>query len=88
MKWNYRVIERDGIFAIHEVYYDQDGKPVGVTSRPAAPMGEDPQELARDLGRYMSAIGQPVIPWHDLAGLTEEPDEPGAYSFAAVVDKP
>ena len=35
MTWNYRVIRHEeGHLALHEVYYDDDGKPNGVTKEP------------------------------------------------------
>ena len=34
MSWNYRVIERDGEFAIYEVFYDDAGRVIGHTETP------------------------------------------------------
>ena len=56
--WNYRIVrhqypEEVGYeiapaargFAIHEVYYDEDGKPWAWTENPEAPYGETPEDL-------------------------------------------
>lgn len=34
MTWNYRVITFEKHRALHEVYYDPDGRPTGYTKRP------------------------------------------------------
>jgi hypothetical protein len=41
MTWNYRVIRHDeGHLALHEVYYDDDGKPNRVTTEPVTFVAE------------------------------------------------
>ena len=36
MTWNYRIVHRlDGSFGLHEVYYDAEGRPNGMTENPA-----------------------------------------------------
>jgi hypothetical protein len=59
--WNYRVIERSGEFAIHEVFYDAAGTVTGWTEMPVYPRAESVEDLRLELARYAGAIEQPVI---------------------------
>ena len=73
MFWNYRVIKKihdDGteIFAIHEVYYDDDGKPDLVTEDPCEPQGETLEELKDDCEWYQKALEHPVLNYDDFGG--------------------
>lgn len=59
--WNYRITREtfpDGehMFAIREVYYDDDGKPNGWTKEPIAAVGDTAIEVLDTLGR-MSGCG-------------------------------
>jgi hypothetical protein len=38
MTWNYRIVryKNDGGFGLHEVYYDDEGQPWGMTKNPAS----------------------------------------------------
>lgn len=40
MTWNYRVIENEGMFHIHEVYYNDKGEITAISEDPIAPAGE------------------------------------------------
>lgn len=74
MSWNYRVIRQKVIvddeefdsFAIHEVYYDEDGKPGSITSDPVEPSGQTLQELGEDLRRMVAALNKPVLEYDDF----------------------
>ena len=61
MAWNYRVGKRknhDGtvLFAIHEAYYDENGKPRAITENPTRPQGETFEEWMKALRpHYMEA---------------------------------
>ncbi len=66
MNWNYRVLcrpDNDGVpyFAVHEVYYDAEGKPTSWTCDAASPIGENVLELAVDAARMAAACGLPVL---------------------------
>lgn len=52
MTWNYRLIysetkceKNHGYFAIHEVFYDEKGKPKGWTAEPVDIGSDDPSEI-------------------------------------------
>lgn len=72
MTWNCRVMVRtdkqtgEKIYAIHEVYYDQDGNPESCTENPVSPMGETVDELRGDLSHYQEALAKPVLRYEDL----------------------
>jgi len=49
MFWNYRVLEHDKMFYIHEVYYNDNGDITAISEDPMHPHGETPEELKNDL---------------------------------------
>jgi|GEM_PF-2412262 len=61
MVWNYRVIEHDGNFYIHEVYYNADGDICAISEDPMHPYGETLQKLMSDIGHFLQAITRPVL---------------------------
>ena len=65
MTWNYRVIKTElnyeEEYSIHEVYYDEDGNPDGVTENSIAPTGGTLEELQADLDHYNEAMSLPVL---------------------------
>jgi hypothetical protein len=78
MFWNYRIIKRihdDGteLFAIHEVYYNDDGKPELVTEDPCEPQGETLAELKEDFEWYQKALEHPVLNYDDFGGDNSTP---------------
>ncbi len=80
MTWDYRVIVTSGEraslaevraeeyeeWAIHEVYYDDEGKPDSYTENPSSPEGETEEELLRDAVAYMAALAKPVLTPEDF----------------------
>lgn len=63
MSWNYRVILRDGEFAIYEVFYKEDGSIEGTTVDPVYPRAESLEGLREELERYSTALDKPVLPY-------------------------
>ena len=61
MSWNYRIIEHNEQFAIHEVFYKPDGSIAGVTETPVFPRGETIDALTADITRYTEALSLPVL---------------------------
>lgn len=70
--WNHRVVdmtaENDGdpLFELREVFYDQDGVPVG-HGGPSV-MSETMEGLAKVLDRMKEALEQPVLKPEDFRG--------------------
>lgn len=61
MTWNYRVLRyADGEFGIHEVYYDETGKPTSCTLDAVGVVGED---VAGVLEMMTRALKEPVLEW-------------------------
>ncbi len=61
MIWNYRVIEHDRFFAIHEVYYNDKGEITAISEDPIAPAGETLDELKGALKYYQQAVKRPIL---------------------------
>lgn len=65
MTWNYRVVRtvtEDVVeYSVHEVYYDENDVPDGVTENPSWPAGETWEEFQADLNSYNMAMLQPVL---------------------------
>ncbi len=72
MSWNYRVLDHGTHFALHEVYYREDGSVRGWTAEPVgfvSPPEEGVEGLALSLERALSdARRQPVLRVADLPG--------------------
>jgi len=70
MTWNYRVVKKtytgDTLFGIHEVYYDDDGKPEMVTVDPVGIVGDDMNELRREYVYYLRALLRPVLDYEEI----------------------
>lgn len=65
MSWNFRVMEKDGEFAIYEVFYNDEGQVQGYTENPSFPRAESIEELKEDLERYAEAMSKPVLQYMD-----------------------
>lgn len=74
MTWNYRVVKKsntgydnlDEYYGIHEVYYDDDGKPEMVTVDPVGAAGDTLEELKHDLAYMIAALDMPVLNYEDI----------------------
>lgn len=82
--WNYRVVRTihravwpDGreteeeVWAIHEVYYDENGDPSAVTTEPGWPQGDSLIEFMGDFVMYQDAVKKPTLKWEDI--VKDEP---------------
>jgi hypothetical protein len=66
MTWEYRVVMRNGEYAIYEVYYDEAGAIEAVTEAPVYPAGTSVEELGRDVKSYQQALKKPVLSYDEL----------------------
>ena len=73
--WNYRIIKKEsegigiGTYGIHEVFYNEDGKPVAYTKDPVAvEWDEDDDWLEGEhiLNRMLEAFNDPVLTHDDF----------------------
>lgn len=75
MSWDHRVMrhrEGDAVwYAVHEVYYDEAGRPTACTENPVEPFGETFEELRDDLHLFAKALEKPVLDYDDIC-LTEK----------------
>lgn len=59
--WDYRAIEHDGTFTIHEVHYNNKGDITSVSQEPMGPSGNTLDELKDDLEYFLQALDLPVL---------------------------
>ena len=73
MSWNHRVIvtehklsngEIETYFQIHEVYYDEDGKPNSCTANPITVGGDSPESLEWTIDKIRECLRKPFL-WGD-----------------------
>lgn len=76
MHWNYRVIlfktALESYYAIHEVHYDDDGKPEAYAENPASVLWdvEEGTEIGLDIMRQMLiACSKPILLASDFGGV-------------------
>ena len=76
--WNYRVMLKDGQYAVHEVFYEDDGRISGYTEDPVFP-AESPEELAEEFERFRRALGEPVLDYdaEEAEAAREKAPQPG-----------
>lgn len=70
MSWNYRIIKTtiggEDSYGIHEVYYDENGKPKMYSEDPIPAHGETLTELREDMDRLLQAFEKPIISSDDF----------------------
>lgn len=71
--WDYRVIHRvhgdERWFSVHEVYYNDDDKPILMTKDEVSPHGDTFEEFEDSFKAYNSALDKPVIEEEYFASL-------------------
>lgn len=78
MSWNYRVIRMDvthpeqPVYQLHEVFYDEDGKPYGCSESLVSVEGETVEEIKGDLRNMLADLDRlPVMKESELNALWE-----------------
>jgi hypothetical protein len=75
MTWNYRVVHRcvcgplgdfADVYAIHEVYYRDDGTPYAVSNDPDPMLGETLEELRTARLMMSRAFREPVLEYDQI----------------------
>jgi hypothetical protein len=72
MTWNYRVMLREGIYAVHAVYYADDGRITDWSAEPMPVIGESVEELDEELERFRHALSQPVLDYEEPESVVPE----------------
>ena len=81
--WNYRLVHRrikttpgttEHTYAIHEVYYDDDGVPDMVTEGEVGVLGETIEEAKSAWTMMEEAFNQPVLEYDDIGRSHDEQD--------------
>ena len=52
-------------YAIHEVFYDNNGNVQGMTNDPVKPWGDTKDELRLELMRMLEALNKPDLDYND-----------------------
>ena len=61
MSWDYRVIENNGAFTVHEVHYNDKDGIISISEDPMGPSGETLEELKDDMQYFLQALDSPVL---------------------------
>jgi len=70
MKHDYRILrhykgeydgEKEYLYMIHEVYYNDSGAPISWTQDGSFPLGEDMDDFKETLSKYNEALQKPVL---------------------------
>lgn len=59
--WNYRVVKRGDVYAIHECYYDEHGVPNGLSKDEMTPAGISFDDLKINYDLMGDAFDKPAI---------------------------
>lgn len=77
MSWNYRVVKTavDGeeSYGIHEVYYDEAGKPQMFSADPCPVYSETLEGLQKEIARFEAALGRPALQESDFPMAPNDP---------------
>jgi hypothetical protein len=71
--WNYRLMQKNGQVAVHEVFYAEDGAITGYTADPVSPRADTVEELVEEFRRYERALSEPVLNFDELESERREP---------------
>jgi CCR4-NOT transcriptional regulation complex NOT5 subunit len=61
MIWDYRIVENNGMFTIHEVHYNDKEEIISVSEDPMGPSGETLEDLKDDIQYFLQALDSPVL---------------------------
>ena len=70
MTWNHRLVKRthgdDVLYAIHEVYYDDQGAPESVTEDPVGVAEQSKDDIKTTLRHMERALTMPTLNYEDF----------------------
>ena len=75
ISWDYRIIEHDGAFTLHEVHYNERGEIISVSEDPMGPSGETLEELKDDMEYFLQAFNRPVLKKQEIVFVPMGEDE-------------
>jgi len=61
LDFDFRVVQMDGVYAIFQVFYDEDGSILAMDEEPTAPIGESLDDLNHQLSHYLEAFDLPTL---------------------------
>lgn len=94
--WNYRLVHRkhygrtpefdEDVYAIHEVYYDNDGKVRAVSTDPSPVYANDMQGIEWVLRKMQEAYTKDVLEWDNIPDKTAKPFGSDSEPFGVTLD--
>lgn len=77
--WNHRILihrNKDEVgYSVHEVYYDEDGKPNSCTADSCHPYGNTIEELKNEIDQFAKATTLPFLEHSFFEDLNEKARE-------------
>ena len=70
--WNYRVVRVDGSLQIHDVYYNDAGKPNGRSLPPSYLYGETIEHLREQFQLFSAALDKPILNISEFMPFNQE----------------
>lgn len=70
MSWDYRVVRKEDMCGIHEVYYDDGGKPYMCTENPITMDADSANDLEWMIEQFKTAMNQPWLNYTDFCEET------------------
>ena len=70
MSWDYRVVKKEDMYGIHEVYYDEDGWPYLCTKNPITMDARLLPDLEWMLKHFQAALDEPCLNYTDFRKKT------------------
>lgn len=64
--FNYRVVLRNDEYAVHEVFYDDDGRPESLTVDALSPTARSVRDLRYELEKMLKSLDCPVLREEDI----------------------
>ncbi len=80
ISWDYRIIEHDGAFTVHEAHYNEKGDIISISEEPMGPSGETLGELKDDMEYFLQALNRPVLRKEEIEFAVMEDEEEGDAS--------
>jgi len=65
-RWNYRVVLKNGTYAIYECFYDIEGSFVSISETKTIPIGESFIELQKDFELMTESFRKPILKYEDF----------------------
>jgi hypothetical protein len=66
MSWNFRVVKKEGIYGVYEVYYNSKDEIIGMTENTVSLVSDNHEDLILLLARMAGDLDSPVLDYADI----------------------